>query len=37
VSGNAGFIVTGDTDLLVMNPFEAIRILTASDFLIAAF
>lgn len=32
-SGDASFIVTGDNDLLVMNPFRGIRILTALNFL----
>ena len=33
VSGGAQVIVTGDSDLLVLNPFRAIQILTARDFL----
>lgn len=33
VSGNADFIVTGDKDLLVMNPFRDIRIVTPVEFL----
>jgi uncharacterized protein len=33
VSGNAECIVTGDDDLLVLNPFRSIRILTAQTFL----
>ena len=32
VNGSAGFIVTGDTDLLVLNPFRGIHILTPADF-----
>jgi putative PIN family toxin of toxin-antitoxin system len=33
VSGKAHCIVTGDNDLLVLNPFRGIPILTAADFL----
>jgi uncharacterized protein len=33
VSGNAECIVTGDDDLLVLNPFRGISILTAQAFL----
>jgi uncharacterized protein len=33
VSGKAECIVTGDDDLLVLNPFRNIRILTAQAFL----
>lgn len=33
VTGNAGYIVTSDQDLLVLDPFEGIRILTAREFL----
>ncbi len=33
VSGNAECIITGDDDLLVLNPFRGIRILTAQAFL----
>ena len=29
VSGNASFVVTGDDDLLVLNPFHGIPIVTA--------
>ena len=32
INGNAEFIVTGDTDLLVLNPFRGIRILTPAEF-----
>ena len=32
VDGNADFIVTGDADLLVLNPFRGIRILTPAAF-----
>jgi uncharacterized protein len=32
-SGKADFIITGDQDLLVLNPFRNIEIITASDFL----
>jgi putative PIN family toxin of toxin-antitoxin system len=33
VNGSAECIITGDSDLLVLNPFRTIRILTATDFL----
>ena len=33
VSGRSDCIVTGDRDLLTMNPFRGIRILTALEFL----
>lgn len=33
VSGQADLIITGDKDLLVLNPFRKIRILTPSEFL----
>ena len=33
VSGRAQVIVTGDSDLLVLNPFQGIRILAPRDFL----
>jgi putative PIN family toxin of toxin-antitoxin system len=33
VSGKADFIITGDQDLLVLNPFRNIEIITANDFL----
>jgi uncharacterized protein len=32
-SGNAGCIITGDDDLLVLNPFREIKILTIQEFL----
>lgn len=34
VAGNAEFIVTGDKDLLVLNPFRGIKIISPSDFII---
>lgn len=34
VAGNADCIVTGDKDLLVLNPFRGIKIVSPSDFLI---
>jgi putative PIN family toxin of toxin-antitoxin system len=34
VNGNASFIITGDDDLLVLNPFRDIQIVTPQDFLI---
>ena len=33
VSGNADCIVTGDDDLLTLNPFRGIAIITPADFL----
>ncbi len=33
VSGNATYIVTGDDDLLVLNPFRGIGIVTPAQFL----
>lgn len=33
VNGNADYIVTGDRDLLVLNPFQNIAILSVSEFL----
>lgn len=32
VNGNADLIVTGDGDLLVLNPFRGIEIITPEDF-----
>jgi putative PIN family toxin of toxin-antitoxin system len=33
VSGNANVIVTGDLDLLVLNPFQAVEIITPDMFI----
>ncbi len=33
VCGNAAYIVTGDADLLVLNPFRGIEVLRPADFL----
>ena len=33
ISGNADFIITGDQDLLVLNPFRNIEVITANEFL----
>ena len=33
ISGNADCIVTGDDDLLTMNPFRGIAIIAPADFL----
>ncbi|MCY7333008.1 MAG: putative toxin-antitoxin system toxin component, PIN family [Pseudanabaena sp. CAN_BIN31] len=33
VNSNADLIITGDQDLLVLNPFRNIKIITPSDFL----
>lgn len=32
VNGNADFIVTGDADLLILNPFRKIEIITPEMF-----
>ena len=32
VNGNAAAIITGDSDLLVLNPFRGIPVLTPADF-----
>jgi len=34
VSGNADYIITGNNDLLVLNPFRAINIITVNQFLL---
>jgi len=34
LDGNADLIVTGDKDLLVLNPFEGIPIITPLDYLV---
>ena len=36
LSGNADYVVSGDEDLLVLNPFRGIPILTAREFLVAS-
>ncbi len=33
ISGNANYILTNDKDLLVLNPYQAIKIITPADFL----
>lgn len=33
VNGNADYLITGDNDLLSLNPFREIMILTPNDFL----
>lgn len=33
LSGNVNYIITTDNDLLVMNPYREIKILTVTDFL----
>jgi uncharacterized protein len=33
VSGKADYLISGDADLLVLNPFRGIQILTPRDFL----
>jgi putative PIN family toxin of toxin-antitoxin system len=35
INGKADYIITGDQDLLVLNPFQMIRILTPQEFLLA--
>lgn len=34
VSGQATHLITGDKDLLALNPFRGVRILTPDDFLL---
>jgi uncharacterized protein len=36
VSGKAGHIITGDGDLLILNPFRAVAVVTPQDFLALA-
>ncbi|MBF0349778.1 MAG: putative toxin-antitoxin system toxin component, PIN family [SAR324 cluster bacterium] len=33
VSGQAHFLITGDKDLLVLNPFHGVQIMTMMDFM----
>lgn len=33
LSGDASFIITGDKDLLILNPFQNIKILSSSGFI----
>jgi uncharacterized protein len=33
ISGNANYILTNDKDLLVLHPYQAIKIITPADFL----
>jgi len=33
LSGDANLIVTGDSDLLVLDPFRAMRIITPADYI----
>ncbi|MFN9860325.1 MAG: putative toxin-antitoxin system toxin component, PIN family, partial [Pseudanabaena sp.] len=33
VNGKANYIITGDQDLLVLNPFQDIEIISVSDYL----
>lgn len=33
INGNATYIVTGDDDLLVLNPFRGVEIVTPAEFL----
>ena len=33
VNGHAGFIITGDADLLALNPFRGVRIVAPAEFL----
>jgi len=32
ISSEAEFLITGDLDLLVLNPFSSMKIMTPSDF-----
>ena len=34
VNGDANFLITGDRDLLILNPFRDIEIITVNEFLI---
>ncbi len=33
VNGKASYVITGDQDLLVLNPFQDIAIISASEYL----
>ena len=33
INGNAKYIVTGDADLLLLNPFRGVKIVTPAEFL----
>jgi uncharacterized protein len=33
LNGQAEYIVSGDKDLLVLNPFRTVKIITAEEFL----
>lgn len=33
MNGSADFVITGDADLLAMDPFRGTRIVTPADFL----
>ena len=33
LNGEAQYIITGDRDLLVLNPFRNVRVITVEDFL----
>ena len=33
INGNANFIITGDNDLLILNPFQGIEIMTPEIFM----
>lgn len=35
LSGRANYIISGDNDLLVLNPFRDVKIVTAGQFLLA--
>ena len=37
VNGNAAYILTGDADLLVLNPFRGVEIVTPAEFLKSPF
>jgi predicted nucleic acid-binding protein len=37
VNGTADVIVTGDADLVALNPFRGIRIVSAAEFLLEGF
>lgn len=35
VNGNAAYIVTGDVDLLVLDPFRGVEIMTPAEFIVS--
>ncbi len=33
INGQADYLITGDNDLLVLRPFQAIKMMTVNEFL----